>query len=82
MYTFIGIAALVVIAVGIIISNKLKATLSSRGISIETKKKEPTEKDRTSVKNVRSKSDVDLESPKNRNIQVEDIEQSNIKIKK
>jgi len=82
LYLWLGIAICIVIVIGILFSKRLKATLSSKGFGIETDQSLKTEKDRTSVKNIKNKSDINLESPENRNIEVEDIENSKVKIKK
>ena len=81
-YLWLGIGAFIVIIIGILSSKRLKAMLSKDGFVIETDKSDGLEKDTTSVKKIKSKSDIYVESPDNRNIDVEDVESSKVRIKK
>jgi len=53
--------------------------LSKKGFKIETAK---TEKDSTSIKKVKNRSDIYIEGSDNRNIDIKDIESSKIQIAK
>lgn len=79
-YTYLVIGGLIVLAIGIIISRKFKGNLSKDGISVEVDNS--TDKDKTSVKDVKNKSSVDVETTKGRNVEIEGIDSSEIKIKK
>ncbi len=81
IYLWLGGGALIVIIIGILSSKRLKAKLSKNGLNIETDKSEIIEKEQTSVKKVSNHSEIDIESPDNRDISVEDIESSIVNIK-
>lgn len=80
IYLYIGIGALIIIAIGIMTSKKFKGKLTKKGLSVESDNS--TSKDETKIKKIRNQSDLDVESPENRNIDIRDVDNSKIKIKK
>lgn len=77
---WIGIAAFAVLLFGVLFNKKLKAIFSLNRFHIETE--QDAKKDETCIKQIKNKSDIDVESPKDRNIKIEDVENSNVKIRK
>ncbi len=77
---WIGVIAFAVLLFGVLFSRRLKAIFSINRFHIETE--QDAGKDNTLVKNIKSGSDLDIQSPKDRNIHIEDVEKSNVKIRK
>lgn len=78
LYLVLGIGALVVITIGLIMSKKFRGKLTKDGLEVES----TNNSTKTKVENVKNQSEIDLESPENRNIEIKDIDNSTIKIKK
>ncbi len=79
VYLYIGIVALIVILIIGLSSKKIRAKLSNKGLEINANKH--NKKDNVSVKKVKRKSDIDITTKKDQNIDIEDIDNSNINIK-
>ncbi len=73
---YFGIAALIVILVIGLRSSTFGAILNRRGLKISGEKKE---KDSVSVTDIKKKSDIEVSS-KDSNVEVKNIEDSNVKI--
>ena len=76
---YLGLAALLVIAIIGINSKSFRARLTKGGLNISG---DNQEKDKVLVEKVKDKSDIDVESRKNQNIHISEIEKSKVKIKK
>ncbi|GAB6140848.1 hypothetical protein JCM14076_15770 [Methylosoma difficile] len=74
---FIG--GFIVIVVGLLISGKFSAIFTKDKLKITASQRE--NKDQTAIKNIK-KSNIDVASPKGRNITIEEIDDSKIKIKR
>lgn len=73
-----GISILVVIVIGLIFSKNLKAIFSDKGLEIEKSEG----KDNVQVTQIRNKSEVDLNTKENQNVNVKDIDDSKVRINK
>ena len=74
---FIG--GLIVIALGLLFSGKFSAIFTKNRLKISASQRE--NKEQTVIKNI-VKSEIDVASPKGRNIAIEEINDSKIKITK
>jgi CBS domain containing-hemolysin-like protein len=72
------IGGLLVIALGLLFSGKFKAIFTKGKLKLEASQRE--DKDQTSVKHIKNNSDVEIGSPKGRNISVEEVDNSKVKI--
>ncbi len=79
VYLYIGLGALIVVIIVALTSKKFKAKLSKNGFGVSADKN--AKKDNVKVKRVKNKSKVDLTTKKDQNIDVEDIDSSDINIK-
>lgn len=77
--TYLIIGGVAVLILGIIMSKKFKGKLTSKGIEVESGNEEKT---KTDIKRVKNKSELDIDSPENRDINIEDIDDSKISINK
>lgn len=77
--TYLIIGGVVILILGILMSKKFKGKLSSKGIEVESGNEEKTS---TRVKRVKNKSEIKIDSPENRDIDIEDIDGSKITINK
>jgi len=79
IYLYLGIGALIVILVIGLSSKQIKARLSNKGLKVNANSH--NKKDYVSVKKVKKKSEIDITTKKDQNIDIEDIDNSNINIK-
>ena len=79
-YTYLIIGGIIVIGLGIMTAKKITGSLSKKGLKVSSDNTE--EKDSTKIENIKNKSKIEVDSPKNRNIKVRDVDNSVIKIKK
>lgn len=79
-YTYLIIGGIIVIAIGIMTVKKFTGSLSKKGLKVSSDDTE--EKDSTKIENIKNKSKIEVDSPKNRNIKVKDVDNSVVKIKK
>ena len=74
------IGGFIVIALGLLFSGKFSAIFTKGRLKVEASQRE--NKEQTSIKNIKNKSSVDVESPKGRDITIEEIDDSKVKIKR
>ena len=80
VYLYVGIAAVLAIIIGIILNKKkFRASLSKDGFNLES---DNSQKTITNVENIKNQSEIDLDSPENRDIHIKDVDNSKINIKK
>lgn len=74
------IGGFIVMVLGLLISGKFSAIFTKGKLKIAASQRE--NKEQTSIKNIKNKSNIDVESPKGRDITIEEIDDSKIKIKR
>ncbi len=77
VYLYLGAGALLVIAIAVIVSKNVNANISKNGFGITSDKKDT--KDNVSIKKLR-RTKGDIKNRKDQNINVQDVEDSDIKI--
>jgi len=80
IYFWYALFALIVIVLGLILSKYLKVRISKNGFAMDAKKE--LDHDNVKVKKIRNNSSVDLNTKKATNIEVENIDNSDVKINK
>ncbi|MFM8333181.1 MAG: hypothetical protein ACKN9T_15970 [Candidatus Methylumidiphilus sp.] len=73
------IGGFILIMLGLLVSGKFSAIFTNNKLKITASQRE--NKDQTAIKNIK-KSNIDVESPKGRDITLEEIDGSKIKIKR
>lgn len=77
-YMILGGIALFVILIAIIVGKNVSANLSKKGFQINKKEG----KDNISVSDIKNKSNIELNSQKNQNVIVNNVDNSSVKINK
>jgi translation elongation factor P/translation initiation factor 5A len=80
LYLVLGGFVAVLFVIGMVNSDVFKAKVTKRGLDIAAGKH--PEKDRTRIKNVKNKSDVEVTQKGGHHVEIEDIGESIVKVKK
>ena len=77
-HLYFGIAALVVILIGILFSKNFKAIFSEKGLEVEKSEN----KDNVRISKIRQKSKLDVNTKEGQNLDIKDVSDSEINLNK